>query len=158
MKLNGKHVNRRIWNSTMVTPPLLAWEPENDAEYRDEGRIFCPEKSEATLPPTYGQRRLALREKEARVLFELVVPELVGGASMRVWVKRFEAMVATPIAVCFLLTARLREKASKISWRWGLVFLRFLHKVFLQLRWAWHVCKKIFYGNQTVLEFLFYLE
>ena len=60
-------------------------------------------------PPTYRERRLALREKEARVLFELVVPELVGSANMSVWVKRFKAMVATSIVVCFILTARLHQ-------------------------------------------------
>ena len=60
-------------------------------------------------PPTHGEMRLTLREKEARVLFELVVPELVGSANMSVWVKRFKAMVATSIVVCFILTARLHQ-------------------------------------------------
>lgn len=66
----------------MVTPPL------------QQGRNFCSEKSEAMLPLTYEEWSLALKDKEARVLFKLIVPKLVSGANMRVWVKRFEAMVA----------------------------------------------------------------
>ena len=70
-------------------------------------------------PPTHGEMRLTLREKEARFLFELVVPELVGSANMSVWVKRFKAMVATSIVVCFILTARLHQ-----NWIWEVAFCK----------------------------------
>lgn len=61
------------------------------------------------LPLTHGEGKLALKDMKARVLFEVTVPELMCGTIMPAWVKRFEAMVATPIDVCFLLTVQFRQ-------------------------------------------------
>ncbi len=46
----------------MVTTPRLGLEPRYDAGLREEGRSLRPERSEETLPPAKGERKLEERE------------------------------------------------------------------------------------------------
>lgn len=72
----------------MVTTPRLGLEPRDDTGLREEGRSLWPEKSEVTLPPAKGERKLEEREARRGEQGDIVWTRLVfrarGAAEMRV--------------------------------------------------------------------------
>lgn len=80
-----------VRGSTMVTTPRFDLEPRDDAGLREEGRSLWPEKSEVTLVPAKGERKLvereALRGEQDDVVWMRLgfrARAVVGGANMRV--------------------------------------------------------------------------